>query len=164
MAENFRNKQWFKNLSQSRKDEICKKFDIDEKTLRKCGRETEDGRIVVDLLRVDHLMHYPKAWDETCKALNDHNEFLDKLKSCNTVSEYVEVFKALFNLFGENTYLKYKQSLHNDMLVKNMYRYVLNDLENYFSTKDEEYKAFYSHRTFSHLRVLLVSDLGLTKS
>ena len=47
MAENFRNKQWFKKMSQECKDEICKKFDIDEKTLRKCGRETEDGHIVI---------------------------------------------------------------------------------------------------------------------
>jgi len=164
MAENFRNKQWFKKLSQNRKDEICKYFDIDEKTLRKAGRETDDGRIVVDLLRVDHLMHYPKEWDDTNKALNNRNEFLNKLKNCNTVSEYVEVFKSLFNLFNKNTYLKYKQSLHNDMLVKNMYRYILNDLENYFSVDDKEYKAFYSYRTFSHLRVLLVSDLGLTNS
>ena len=44
MADNFRNKQWFKNLSQDRKDEICKKFDIDEKTLKKAGRETSDGQ------------------------------------------------------------------------------------------------------------------------
>ena len=58
MADNFRNKQWFKNMSQERKDEICKKFDIDEKTLRKCGRETDDGRIVINLLKIDHLLHH----------------------------------------------------------------------------------------------------------
>ena len=64
MAENFRNKQWFKNMPQERKDEICKKFDINENTLRKCGRETEVGRIVIDLLRVDHLLHCLLIRDE----------------------------------------------------------------------------------------------------
>ena len=64
MADNFRNKQWFKNLSQDRKDEICKKFDIDEKTLKKAGRETSDGQIVIDMLRIDNLQHTTEFWDE----------------------------------------------------------------------------------------------------
>ena len=92
MADNFRNKQWFKNMSQDRKDELCHKFDIDEKTLRKCGRETNDGRIVIDLLRLDHLCHTPESWKEYNKVIQSN-----KINICEgTIDEQVENLKFIY--------------------------------------------------------------------
>ena len=95
MADNFRNKQWFKNMSQERKDEICKKFDIDEKTLRKAGRETDDGRIVINLLKIDNFLHKPESWIEYNKVIEKN-----KLKVCEgTIEEQIENLKFIYKLF-----------------------------------------------------------------
>lgn len=163
MADNFRNKQWFKNMSQERKDEICKQFDIDEKTLRKAGRETDDGRLVIDLLRIDHLNHYPKDWDIANEALKNHTDYKNKIASCDNVTELVTIFEQLFNLFETHTYSKYKESLHNDLCVKQIKDCIIADFEGYINCDDDS-KAYYANRTLSHLKLLLQSDLNIIKS
>lgn len=162
MADNFRNKQWFKNMSQDRKDEICKNFDISEKTLRKCGRETEDGRIVIDLLRLDHLEHHPEYWDDCHKALDGHKEFLERLQNAGTHEEYVEIFKDLYDLFGANKYLKYKETSIAKVQVGQAYKHILTDMTYYFDCKDED-KPYFAYMINTHLRVILDSDLKLIK-
>ena len=162
MAENFRNKQWFKNMPQERKDEICKKFDINENTLRKCGRETEDGRIVIDLLRIDHLLHCPKIWDECNNALKNGNNYSENLRTCQTLNEVVEVCENIYDIFSKNSYLKYKDTLHNNVLVKYTRKNIQNAYDTYLScdTEDKPYRAY---MLYTHLKVLLESDLNIIK-
>lgn len=158
MADNFRNKQWFKNMSQERKDEICKKFDIDEKTLRKCGRETDDGRIVIDLLRIDHFLHTPESWTEYNKVIEQN-----KLNICNgTIDEQVEYLKFIYKLFYDVSYLKYKQSLHNDLMVKQAIKYVNHWIIEYYS--DQNDKEYCAYQIVMHVKSVLETDLNLVKS
>jgi len=164
MADNFRNKQWFKNMSQERKDEICKNFDIDEKTLRKCGRETDDGRIVIDLLRIDHLIHYPEEWDIVNNAIKDHIlDYKDLLKECSPADDLIGIFENLYNLFGEHSYLKYKDTLHNKVLMDQTYKCLVNDIDGYIECDEDNYKAYFAHKIYTHLKVLLKTDLNIIK-
>ena len=163
MADNFRNKQWFKNMSQERKDEICKQFDINEKTLRKAGRETDDGRFVIDLLRIDHLCHHPKSWDTSYDAIKDHiKDYTNIINNAKSDEELILIFEKLYNLFGEHSYLKYKDSVHNKVLINQAKKCILNDINEY-SINDEDSKSYYANRTMLHLKVLLESDLKLVK-
>ena len=161
MADNFRNKQWFKNMSQERKNEICEKFDIDEKTLKKAGRETEDGRIVINLLKIDHLNHRPESWKIYNNILSSNN-----IELCgDTIEEKVSNIKYIYSLFNDVKFLKYKESVHNNLLVKQTAKYVnewINKYKNPENSSDNnEYFAF---QIFSHVRSLIESDLKIVKN
>lgn len=167
MAENFRNKQWFKNMSQERKDEICKKFDIDEKTLRKAGRETEDGRIVIDILRIDHILHKPKIWDECYKAFIEDDCFNSELKwEFDDVNDMFVRICHLYNDINSNTkYKKYNSNLHNDLLVKQSYKYIRHWVdEAKYDLTDKDHVKFCCYQIYTHARVLLESDLNIIKA
>lgn len=166
MAENFRNKQWFKKLSQDRKDEICKKFDIDEKTLKKCGRETEDGRIVIDVLRIDHLIHYPETWDEYRKYLTDDDLFNNELCwEFNNITDKLIRINHIWNCFTNNKSLnKYKQNLHNDLLVEQSYKNVVYWVEQAKENiDDKEQFSFCCYQICINIKCLLESDLNIVK-
>jgi len=158
MTENFRNKQWFKKMSQECKDEICKKFDIDEKTLRKCGRETEDGHIVINLLKIDHLLHTPESWTKYNKIIEKN-----KLSSCNgTINEQVENFKFIYKLFYDVSFLNYKTSVHNDLMVKQASKYINKWIDKYYmEDADKEYCAY---QIVMHVKSVLETDINLIKS
>lgn len=163
MSENFRNKQWFKNMPQERKDEICKSFDIEEKTLRKAGRETDNGRLVIDILRIDHLCHYPEEWDLSYNSIkNSIDDFKNRVTSTISDTELVDVFKSIYDLFETHTYLKYKDTLHNKVLVNQTKDCILNDINDYY-VNDEESRPYYAHRIRQHLNILIESDLNLIK-
>lgn len=163
MADNFRNKQWFKNMSQERKDEICKQFDIDEKTLRKAGRVTDDGRFVIDLLRIDHLKHHPNSWDVTYNAIKDHiNNFGTMINNAKTDAELILILENIYDLFNKNSYLKYKDSVRNKVLIEQTKQCVLNDIHEYV-TNDEDSKPYYANRLLQHIKLLIDSDLKLIK-
>lgn len=163
MADNFRNKQWFKNMSQERKDEICKQFDIEEKTLRKAGRETDDGHFVIDLLRIDHLKHYPNSWDVAYNAIKDHiNNFVTMINNAKNDVELILIFENIYDLFNKNSYLKYKDSVRNKVLVEQTKQCVLNDIHEYV-TNDEDSKPYYANRLLQHIKLLIDSDLKLVK-
>lgn len=164
MATNFRNKQWFRKLSQDRKDEICKNFDIDENTLKKAGRETDDGRIVIDMIRIDHLNHTPEFWDECYKNVNivmpeDNMNTSDVFQMISNM-EYIYTFMNRDVHFGN-----YKSSLHNDLLTKNAHKYFKNWYDKMHSTEstDIEYIKFCCYQMYTHCRCLLESDLKLIK-
>jgi hypothetical protein len=169
MAENFRNKQWFKNLSQERKDKICKKFNIDEKTLKKAGRETEDGRIVINLLKIDHINTTPKLWikcyDEFIKNNvygNDLNWDFENLEDMRLRMASIYCF---INPEVEGKWLKYKSTLHNDLNIKDTYKRVLywvNEAKECLTDKD--YVEYCSFQIYSQCRRLFESDLKIIKS
>ena len=165
MATNFRNKQWFKNLSQDRKDEICKKFDIDEKTLKKAGRETSDGRIVIDILRIDHLQHTPELWDEYYKNLHvvlpEDNLNTSDVRQMISNMEYIYTFMKRDVHFGT-----YKSNLHNDLLTKTAHNNFKHWYDEMHATdaSDVDHKKFCCYQMFTHCRCLLESDLQLIKN
>lgn len=167
MAENFRNKQWFKNLSQERKDSICKKFDIDEKTLKKAGRETGDGRIVVDLLRIDHILHTPEIWDVCYDAYIKYSIFSDDQFNWDLINITDKIMR-MYNLYSYvhpeyiNTVFKYKSNLKNDLFVKDAYKRVLKWV-NYAKEdlNNEEDVKFSSYQIYSQVKCLIESDIKL---
>lgn len=157
MADNFRNKQWFKNMSQERKDEICKKFDIDEKTLKKSCRETDDGRIVINLLKIDHLLHNPESW-------SDYNKVISNIviKQCEgDFDEQLEYLKYIYGLFNEVSFLKYKKTLHNDLLVKQAIKHINYWIEEY--NNDESDKEYCAYQIYEHISTLLDTDIAIIK-
>lgn len=161
MAENFRNKQWFKNMSQEKKDEICKKFDIDEKTLRKAGRETEDGRIVIDILRIDHLLHTPKEWKDCYKSLSNFNLSLDDV-SLSDIEFCEKIYRAFI---PDASFLKYKDNLHNNLLVKQAEKYARNWYLKFIDPNASyDDKEYYAYQVWSHVKCLLESDLNIVKT
>ena len=165
MAENFRNKQWFKNLSQDRKDEICKKFDIDEKTLKKAGRETSDGRIVIDILRIDHFQHTPEFWNDCYKnlyvVLPEDNLNTSDVRQMISNMEYIYTFMKRDVHFGT-----YKSNLHNDLLTKTAHNNFKHWYDEMHATdaSDVDHKKFCCYQMFTHCRCLLESDLQLIKN
>lgn len=170
MAENFRNKQWFKNLSQERKDKICKKFDIDEKTLKKAGRETKDGRIVIDILRIDHLNTVPELWNKCYDAYNKYSIFSDDQFKWD-LTNINDMIMRMHNLYSYmhpeyiNTVFKYKSNLKNDLYVKDTYERAvkwINTAKEYLTDKD--YVKYCSFQVYSQCRCLLESDLKIIKS
>ena len=157
MAENFRNKQWFKNMSQERKDEICKKFLIDEVTLKKSGRETNDGRIVINLLKIDKLNYMPESWKEYNKIISANT-----VNACEgTIEEQLENLKFIYGLFNEVKFLKYKQSVHNDLMITQSSKYVNHWITKY--NKEDSDKEFCSYQIFTHVKSLFETDLNLIK-
>ncbi len=166
MAINFRNKQWFKNMSQERKNDICKRFDTDEKTLRKAGRETEDGRIVIDLLRMDHLIHTPNFWDDCYNAYVKNDIFNNSLKwDFVEVNDMVLQMSSLYNFVNfDAKFIKYKSSLKNDLFVKEAYKHVLNWVNKAKNNiTDKDYVKFCSYQIFIQTRCLFETDLKLIK-
>lgn len=164
MADNFRNKQWFKTISQDYKDKLCKHFDIEETTLKKAGRENDEGKIVVDLLRIDHLLHMPSEWDDSYDAIKNHEDFLKSLKKESTPEDSVNIMQILYSLYHTNAkYLKYKNTVHNNVLVTEAYKNVLYDIEDYLKFTDKSDKKYVSNRLYWHLRVILLSDLAIVK-
>jgi len=162
MATNFRNKQWFKNLSQDKKDEICKKFDIDEKTLKKAGRQTDDGRIVIDVIRIDHLLHTPKIWDICFKNLNI--VIPDDCINTSDVFKMISNMEYIYSFMNRDIhYATYKSNLRNDLLTKQAhvnFMYWYNEKNN---TSDKEYNKFCCFQMYMHCKCLLESDLNLIK-
>ena len=160
MADNFRNKQWFKNMSQDRKDEICKKFDIDEKTLKKCGRETDDGRIVIDILRIDHINLIPKEWEDKYNALKNFKLSLNDVSLTD-----LEILQKFYEIFIPNVkFLKYKDNVHNNLLVKYTYKYTKDWYFNFIDPNASiDDKKFYAYQVWTQVKVLFESDLQLIK-
>ena len=163
MADNFRNKQWFKNMPQERKDKICERFKIDEKTLRKCGRETEDGRIVIDLLRLDHITAIPEFWNECGKKML----FVIEDVNVNDVNIMVSLMQDAYTCIYPNVkFLKYKSSLKNDLFVKDAFKHFIhwyNESKSIVDIKSDDFK-FCCYQMFTHCRCLLETDLKLIKS
>ena len=162
MADNFRNKQWFKNMPQDRKDDICKRFDIDEKTLRKCGRETDDGRIVIDLLRLDHMNYVPELWIECGKKM----VFVIEDTNVNDVNTMVSLMQdAYMCMYPDVKFLKYKSSLKNDLFVKQAYKDFIHWYNESISIDDitsDDFK-FACYQMYIQCRRILESDLKIIK-
>ena len=156
--ENFRNKQWFKDLSDERKTEICKKFDISQETLKKCGRLNKDGKLVIDLLRIDHLLTRPEHWRVCYEILND-NKF-DHSKYSSNIDMCINLY-LLFH--GTSQLLKYKDTLHNRILVDERTKYIILWLDRFYNSDDLESKEYFAYQVYSHVSILIKSDLNLLK-
>ena len=164
MTTNFRNKQWFKDLPQDEKDKICKKFNINEDTLRKAGRLNDDGEIVIDLIRIDHLVETPKTWDDCNDKLSDI-KFNDNIE-ISDIENMLDNIKNIYQAMNPDVkFLKYKESIYNNILVKQAYKY----LKTWFVKKakansdDNCYIKYCSHLIYTHSKCLLESDLKLIK-
>ena len=155
---NFRNKQWFKQLSDEKRKEICENFMIDEKTLRHAGRAGENGEIRIDLLRIDHINYIPKCW------INSYDSFKDK-----TIEMYdedkLESLKNIYLIFNSSAkFLKYNDNVRNKVLVNQCYKSVKHWIEKFNESKDDiEYKQFCSNQIRTIIKILFENDLCIAK-
>jgi hypothetical protein len=153
-------------MSQERKDEICKKFDIDEKTLRKAGRETDDGRIVVDLLRIDHLCHTPELWDECYNAFIKDDCFNSEIKwEFDNINDMLLRMLHIYYLMNSMTKgKKYVSNTHNDLLVQYAYKNVIKWVNKAkYDLNDVDYVKFCCYQIYTRIRILIETDLNLIK-
>ena len=155
--ENFRNKQWFKELTPEQKQEICKKFDINEQTLKKCGRKNSDGKIVIDLLRIDHMETVPDQWKIAYKILKESK--FDYTKYESNINLCIDLYK----LFHDDKLLKYKDTLHNRVLLEDRIRFIKFWLDMFNSSDDVSDKEFCAIQVCSHITIIIKSDLNLVK-
>lgn len=164
MATNFRNKQWFKNLSQDRKNDICKKLNINETTLKKAGRETDDGRIVIDLLRIDHILSTPQFWDECANKL--HVVLPENNLNTNDVFQMISNMEYIYAFMNNDVHFaSYKSDIHNDLLTKYAHKYFKKWYDEMHATdaSDTDHIKFCCYQMYTHCKCLLESDLKLIK-
>lgn len=155
---NFRNKQWFKNLTPEKKQEICEKFMIDEKTLRHAGRAGENGEIRIDLLRIDHINYIPIDWIESYEKIKDTQFDLSD-------EDKVESLKNIYLIFNSSAkFLKYNDNVRNKVLVNQCYKSVKHWIEKFNGEKDDiEYKQFCSNQIRTIIMILFENDLKIVK-
>lgn len=155
--DNFRNKQWFKELTDEQKQGICKRFNINEKTLKKCGRKNSDGKIVIDLLRIDHIETIPEYWKFAYNILNESK--FDYIK----YDSNIDLCMNLYKLFHNDNLLKYKDSLHNQVILNDKVRFIKHWFDMFNSSDDISDKEFYASQIYSHVTIIIKSDLNLVK-
>lgn len=168
MSENFRDKKWFKDMPQERKDRICKEFGITEDNLKKAGRETDDGRIVIDVMR----LHYPVpvSWEHYYNWIRDAGmpglfEELSKLDGNDSVAPVIDVMCRMLELDPDIRLGKSRKCPPGRCFWT---RETLLDLwDEYCKAKengaDTETLWWHAKRLHGQLELLLVGDLNLRK-
>lgn len=153
---NFRSKEWFNNMSQERKNEICKKLEITEENLKKCGFTNENGEVEIDLLKVSYKN--PIEW-KTCfniiyPTLNTYKEKLEN----DPVSFITDIYCKYADV---QKVKKYKDNLSNDTRLKYSIKYILDNYKELELNKDNiEYVEYFSYNICGHCELFLF-DAGM---
>lgn len=154
---NFRNKQWFKKLSNEQCHEICENFMIDEKMFKHAGRAGENGEILIDLLRIDHINYIPDIWTETYDKLKTYNFNINS-------EDQLEFLKNIYLLFNTNVkFRKYNDSIHNEVLVEQAFNNSNYWIKKLIDETDLEYSKYCSYQIYTIIKILFENDLQLIK-
>lgn len=167
MSDNFKDKKWFNEISQERKDRICREFGITEENLKKAGRMTDDGRIIIDIMR----LHYPvpRDWEYYYDWLQDIEipDLFEELRK--TDKEHVEpVIDIMCRILEIDPDIKLGKSRKcppgrcfwtRDTLLKLWDEYCKAKADG----TDMETLWWHAKKVHDQLELLLVSDLNLRK-
>lgn len=153
---NFRSKEWFKNMSQEKKDEICNKFEITEDSLKKCGFIDEDGKVKIDLLRVSY--ENPLEWKQCFNIIYPTlNTYKESLKN-NPIEFITDIYCKYANTSNVK---KYKQTLHNETRLKYTIKYILDNYTELELNKDSiEHIEYFAYNICGHCELFLL-DAGM---
>ena len=163
---NFRNKQWFKNLAQEHKDEICKEFDITEDVLKRAGYE-ENDHIYIDLLKVSYPVNTERLNPYKDIVLSDIFKKLIDIINIDDIDKKYQALCAMHSLFFKKDAKAYKEK-PNDLLtsirIKERCNYINNIYKRLLINDDDpDAQCIFSEIISSHLKVLLESDLQVLK-
>lgn len=162
MAENFRSKKWFNELSPERKAEICKKFEITEDVLKHAGRLNKDGNVVIDLLRVSY--DFDKRLNKYADIVKTEpaQKALDVLQNLNT--DYEDAYNALGVLYTAYTgkgVKNYSKKYINKIMHRHLYIKMAIDM--FRMQDDPETIATFSKTLLDHARVFIESECESNK-
>lgn len=166
----FRNKQWFRDMSQERKDSICERLGITEDVLKRAGTVDEFGEVVIDVLRLSYPN--PKKWKSYLKTIRT-----DKFRSLynqlnikdNTAGQNVDI---LLYMLSEIIRVIRDVNVQYDVKIrepKNVLR--LQDIIKHINSamnqiddelECEDVKECAANRILSHLHIGL-KDIGIFK-
>ena len=98
----FRNKQWFKALTDEEKASLCEKYGCTLQGLKKAGH-VEDGRLKVDLLRLE--MPMPEDWKKHLETVEtkDFKDALSALSNTDDVEETLKILEAMYQCWFPGT-------------------------------------------------------------
>ena len=166
----FRNKQWFKNLSDKEKKDICARHFCTEASLKKAGYIGEDGRLKIDLLRLD-CNYVPEEWTYENDVVRsaEFQKKIDILKNTEDVEDILNLFEEMYVLFNKD--VKFKKAdvkkckiwlLQTKLSILNNIKDMQFDVEDYEKNPDGYDVGIimcYSHKIYTHLKVLFESDI-----
>lgn len=161
---NFRNKQWFRDMTQERKDSICKRLGIIEDVLKRAGTVNEFGKVVIDVLRLSYTN--PVKWKSYLEVVRT-----DKFRSLynqlnrkdNAVGLLVDTLLCMLSeIDGDNSLYDVKVREPKSMLrLSDIIRYINNAMKQIDDElESEDVKECAANRIHSHLLIGL-QDLGI---
>lgn len=173
---NFRNKQWFKNMSNEKKEDLCKKLGCTLQGLKKAGFLDEDGKVKIDLLRLE--MEFPsEEWQQHLDVIESddfwkiykHMESLDE----DNIDETVKDLEEMYCLWNDN--VKFLKADTKKMITvvwvkqcKLSIVHNIEELELYLHDEDsvekKEQMMVISRKVYLHLSTLFESDLKNVKN
>jgi len=173
---NFRNKQWFKNMTDEKKEELCNKLGCSLQGLKKAGFLDEDGKVKIDLLRLE--MEFPSEEWQVHLDVVESKSFWDVYNRMASLEEdnIEETLKCLEEMYciwnGNVKFLKADtKKLINVVWVKQCKLSIshnIEELELYIKDEDsvekKEHMMVISRKIYLHLRTLFESDLKNVKS
>jgi len=165
----FRNKQWFKNLSDKEKKSLCKRYGCTEQGLKRAGH-IEDGKLKIDLLRLE--MEFPSEWMQHLEIVEseEFKSLLSKLNSKEDTYDILLCLEEMYNLWGENKYLKPDLKKGNIVLWINSCKLFVNkaietiELNRDSDASDKtEVMATFARKVYTQLKMLFESELNNIK-
>lgn len=162
----FRNKQWFRDMSQDRKDSICERLDITEDVLKRAGTVNEFGNVVIDVLRLSYTN--PEKWKSYLKTIRTEKfrSLYNQLNTKdNTPSQTVDLLLDMASeivvdnaLYG----VKVRES-KNIIRLQDIIKYINRAMKQIDDElESEDVKECAANRILSHLHIGL-QDLGVLK-
>jgi hypothetical protein len=163
----FRNKQWFKALTEEQKKAICEKFGCTMDSLKKAGHLVDD-KLKIDLLRIEFPA--PESWSKDFSIVEsaEFKDLLSILASDEEVTSILETLEKMWTLW--NPGIKFlKPDLKKSSVclwIRDCKRWILENIESLEMNRDhedQEVPKLCAYKVMSHLRVLFTSELRNVK-
>ena len=164
---NFRNKQWFRDMTQERKDSICERLCITEDVLKRAGTVNEFGKVVIDVLRLSYTN--PIKWKSylevirTDKFRSLYNQLNDK---DSTVGLNVDTLLYMLSEIEGDEEPQYDTKIREPksaIRLQDIIRYINNAMKQIDDElESEDVKECAANKIHSHLLIGL-QDLGMLK-
>lgn len=148
-------KKWFYELSQEKKDEVCKKLSITEEVLNKSGFVNKNNEIRIDLLKLS--FNNPSEWNQYLfEILPTVSCYKTKL-----VEDPINFISSIYKTHNKDIKIKsYKDNIHNSTRLQSTIKYITDiyhNIEIDDRIKQQEYSAYI---IYIHCKLFL-QDTGM---
>ena len=170
---NFRNKQWFKNMSDEEKQRLCKEFNTTLQGLKRAGYVGEDGHLKIDLLRIE--VPFPsEEWKHHLENV-DSEEFKKLHKELmglenDHLEEILEVLEEMYSIWNPGVKF-YKPDLKKsniNLWITQTKLFINNNIialeeERSAEDSDRDQMICIARKAYLHLSCLFESELNNIK-